>query len=427
MWNKYPYNQGQALITTVVILISLASATIAGIVNPIINDYRSVKGNALSHQSFFTAESGTEDGIYRLKTNKKTSAIQTLSLGNAWATTTISTSGQNKVVTATGNASQYLRSLRSVLSLGTGASFNFGVQSDQGGFVMENNSSVSGNLYSNGSIIGSGSSIIRGDVISAGPAGLVDGIHATGTVYAHTIRNVLIDGDAYYQVISNSTVRGASHPNSADQATSSLPISDDMITEWENDATAGITITTPCPYVLNSNATIGPAKIDCNLEISGNPTITIAGPIWVKGNITIRNNPIIKVASAIGNQSVAIVADNPTNRLTSSKIILDNGAEFRGSGTAGSYVLLVSQNNSAEMVGIEQAINVDNSVNGALLLYAGHGEIRLDNSDELKQITAYRIRLRNSAEVKYELGIASLLFTSGPGGTWKLSDWFETE
>ncbi len=427
MLSKYPYNQGQALIAMMLVLVSLVGAAVAGVINPAVGDYRAVTGSAVSRQSFFTAESGVEDVVYRLRSGKTVGATEALNLGGARATTTTATSGQTKTVTATGELSRYLRALRSDLILGQGATFNFGVQTDQGGFVMENNSSVVGNLYSNGPIQGSGSSIVRGDVISAGPAGVVDGIHATGTVYAHTIRNSLIEGNAHYQVISNTIVQGQSFPGSADQATISLPISDEAVAEWEADALAGGVITAPCPYVVNTTRSIGPVKIDCDFEISGNPTVTIAGPIWVAGNITIKNNPVIKVASAIGGHSVSIIADNPSNRLTSSKISLNNGAQFQGSGAAGSYVLLVSQNESAEQGGSEQAINVDNTVSGALLLYAGHGEIRLDNSDELKQITGYRIRLRNSAEVEYELGIASLLFTAGPGGTWRIVDWSETE
>ncbi len=427
MSNKFYDNRGQALIGAVVVIVSLIGAVVAGVVNPMVNDYQAVKGATFSRQSFFTAESGVEDIVYRLRTNKSVNSTESLKIADTWATTTINTTGQVKTITAAGDVKDYLRSLRSRLTLGSGASFNFGVQTDQGGFVIENNSSVVGNLYSNGPIYGYNSNIIRGDVISAGPTGLVDGVHATGTVYAHTIRNSTIDGNAYYTTISNSTVVGSSHPGSADQATSSLPISDELIAEWEAGAALGTIISTPCPYSISDNTTIGPAKITCNFEISGNPTITIAGPIWVTGNINIKNNPIIKIANSVGGQSVAIIADNPANRLTSSKISLNNGPQFQGNGTAGSYILLVSQNESAEQGGAETAIEVDNTASGALLLYSGSGEIRLDNSDELKQITGYRIRLRNTAEVKYELGIASLLFTSGPGGTWRLTDWFETE
>ena len=89
-------------------------------------------------------------------------------------------------------------------------------------------------FFSNGPIVGYNSNIVKGDIISAGPLGSVIGSHATGTVYAHSISNSNIDKDAYYISISNTTVDGILHPNSPDQATSSLPISDAMIEDWKN-------------------------------------------------------------------------------------------------------------------------------------------------------------------------------------------------
>ena len=58
---------------------------------------------------------------------------------------------------------------------------------------MSNSAEVIGNVFSNGPIVGSNSNIVRGDVVSAGPSGLVDGVRATSSVYAHTIRNSEIE------------------------------------------------------------------------------------------------------------------------------------------------------------------------------------------------------------------------------------------
>jgi hypothetical protein len=60
-------------------------------------------------------------------------------------------------------------------------------------------------------------------------------------------------------------------------------------------------------------------------------------------------------------------------------------------------------------------------------VYAAHGEVQLANNISLKEVTAYRIRLKNSAEVIYETGLASLLFNSGPGGGYSISSWAEIE
>src|SRR3989344_2148337 len=108
-----------------------------------------------------------------------------------------------------------------------------------------------GIVFSSGPIMGHNSNIVRGDVISAGPSGLADGIHATSSVYAHTISNSNIDKDAYYTTISGTNVGGVSYPGSPDQATSSLPISDAKIDEWKAEALAGGTYSSPCPYTIS--------------------------------------------------------------------------------------------------------------------------------------------------------------------------------
>ena len=275
---------------------------------------------------------------------------------------------------------------------------------------------------------GENSNLVKGIVVSAGSFGFIDGVHATGTVYAHTIRDSDIDGDAYYQTISGTTVGGALHPGSADQATSSLAISDEQIAEWESDAAAGGTISSPCPYKITDTATLGPKKIACDMEISGNGyALTLNGPLWIVGNLTISNGPTIKVASSLGGASVPIIADKPSNQTTSSKIELQNSAVFQGSGSTDSYVLMISHNKSAKQGGSETAIDLKNSIDGDLLVYAPHGEVLIQDSVNVKEASGYRIRLKNSAEVIYETGLANLIFTSGPSGGYMIESWKETE
>ena len=64
-------------------------------------------------------------------------------------------------------------------------------KSCEGGIVMENSSQVVGNVFSmTGPIVGLNSNMVKGDAISAGPGReTVNGTHATGTVYAHSISN----------------------------------------------------------------------------------------------------------------------------------------------------------------------------------------------------------------------------------------------
>jgi hypothetical protein len=59
------------------------------------------------------------------------------------------------------------------------------------------------------------------------------------------------------------------------------------------------------------------------------------------------------------------------------------------------------------------------------LVFAPHGEIKLENNVNLKEVTAYKLSVYNNAVVNYLIGLSQSLFTSGPGGTWKIKRWQE--
>ena len=422
----HSWRSGQAITIAALFFLIISLTVSLGAVNPVLNQVDSVRSLEKGARSFYGANGVSEDVLYRLKNGMTVGDVETLSYDGYSATATTTAVFDGKEVVAAGNQDNFVRKNKAHLTTGSGASFNYGMQSGEGGIVLENSSSVSGNAYSNGPITGAGSNLIKGDVVSAGPSGSIDGIHATSSAYAHTITDSTIDKDAYYQSISGTGVSGALHPNSPDTASTTLPISDAQISEWETDAVAGGTITTPCPYKIDDDTTIGPKKINCDLEISGSPTVTLAGPLWVAGNITIKNTATLAVDPSLFGKSVAIIADKTANRVTSSRISLENSAVFQGAGT-NSFILFISQNNDAENGGTSKAITMKNSVAGNVLVYAGHGEISLENSIDVKEVTAWKIRLKNSAEVVYETGLANLLFTGGPVGGYVLDKCREVE
>lgn len=401
-------------------------ATVTGLSTPALREARAAENLASSRQSFFLAESLTEDVVYRLKSGVPVSPTEELSVGSDTASATITDVFGGKEVRVIGDRRDLIRMVTAKLVQGSGVAFHYGMQADKGGIRLENSASVRGNAYANGTVSGSNLNMIYGDVVSAGSTGLINGVHATGTAYAHTIQDSTIDRDAHYQTISNTTVGGTSYPGSADLATTSLPISDSMIAEWEATAEAGGTITSPCPYQVTTSVSIGPKKIACDFEISGSPTVTLAGALWVTGNITIKNSAKVRVDASLTGRSVPLIADNPQNQLTSSKILLQNSSVFSGAGD-GSYIAIISQNRSAEVGGSEIAIDTKNSATGAILLYAGHGEILLQNSAKVREMSAWRIYTKNSAEVVYETGLASILFSSGPEGGYSVDFWRETK
>lgn len=426
-FKKTQKNKGAAMLISVVFFLFISLAIISGLVSPSLREFRNANVSLNSKRSYFLAESGSEDVLYRLKNNLAVSDTEILNLDNGTTATVTTNTPVGKKVISTSANDNYVRKVQTNVILGTGASFNYGIQSGQGGFVLENSASVSGNVYSSGSVTGSGN-LIDGDAVSAGPAGFIDNIHTTGSAYAHTIEDSDVDVNAYYVVKTRTTVDVTSFPESPDQPLAEMPISDEQISELEEAALAGgIATCSGGEYEITTTKALGPIKIPCDLEISGDPTVTLEGSVWVTGNVYFKNTAIIRTSPGLGGSSVAIIADNPSNKISSSKIDLSNSVQFFGSGSAGSFIFLISQNNSAELGGSEEAISMDNSSSGAVILYASHGLVAINNSATLKEVTGYKIKAKNSAIITYDTGLVNTLFSFGPGGGYEILDWKEDQ
>lgn len=418
------FTRGYILLLALVVSSVVLTVTV-GFFNYYASSVHAGRYTLAATQARLLAEAGIDKAVYELNQNSGYSGESNTALGNGTFSVSIASIDNNtKRVIVTGSVPNSARptatkEVRTTVRIDTEVvSFAFGVQSGTGGIFLENTSSVAGNVYSNGPVMGQNRNIVRGTVVSAGSSGLIDGVHATSSGYAHTIQNSTIDGDASFQTISNTIVGGTHYPGSTDRSTTTLPISDGLIEEWKAAALLGGVHTSPCPYVLSTSVSLGPKKINCDLTITGTgEIITLHGPLWINGNIDIQNSPTIRVSSAQSGRSIPIIADNPSDRLNGSRVEIENSAVFEGSGN-GSYILFISQNNSAESGGSSTAIDVKNTVSGDLLVYAGQGEIVLQNNINLREVTAWRIRAKNSAEIRYKTGLGSSLFPSGPGGSW---------
>jgi len=420
------YNQGQAVITATIFFMAISLLVIMGISGPVIRQIKISNNLDRSTQSFYLSEAAGEDAMYRIKNGLQIDSQVTLSLANYSATVNITDISGGKEIISEGDVGNRIRKTKIVLTEGDGIAFNYGVQVGSGGLIMENGSTILGNIFSNGPITGNGN-IIRGNVISAGASGLIDGIHATGTAYAHTIQNSTIDKDAYYYTISNTLVLETSHPASPDQPLAALPITDEKIAEWEALAVAGGTTNCSGTLTIDTDQAIGPQKYTCNLLIKKNGTdVTLGGYIWATGNITFDQSPNIYIDSSFTGKSLAVIADNPSDTTTSGKIVVEDNTTFTGA-SGESYVLLLSQNNDAESGGNNLAIEIKNNIIGDVLIYAAHGLILTQNNADLKEISGYKLKMKNNGEVIYDTGLANLLFDSGPSGGYSFDSWREVE
>lgn len=414
------------------VFLGIFSAIAVAYVSAVTSSARSARHDVASAQALAIAEGAFDTATYQLNQDPSYVGESDTPLGNGTFTVIVSgIDSETKRVMVTGYVPNSqnpaaTKTIKANIGLGnSNVSFHYGIQAGNGGFSLNNTSTITGNVFSSGPIIGSNTNYVYGDIISAGANGLVYGVHATSSVYAHTIggasQATIIDKNAYYVTKTNTTVAGTSYPNSPDQTSVSLPISDDQINGWETFAASGGTISS-CnkngDYTVSSSTSIGPKKIECNLVVKSSAgVLTVTGPIWVVGNITAQTGPTIKIDSNLGNQNVAIIADNPSDPTGSGLITIGQSTVFLGSGAANSFVFLISQNRSAEQGGTNVAVSMSQGAS-ALVAYASHGLLTLGQSVSVKEATGYKISLSNSANVTYDTGLPSTVFESGPGGSW---------
>ena len=105
-------------------------------------------------------------------------------------------------------------------------------------------------------------------------------------------------------------------------------------------------------------------------------------------------------------------------------ITLENNTVFSGTGEAGSYLMYLST-----YPGIPSASSALIIRNFAVadILYTTNGFVQFENNTDLREVTAYGLRLKNNAELTYEAGLASTIFTAGPSGGWTMKSWKEIE
>jgi hypothetical protein len=438
-FKKIKRNSGAAMLISVIFFLFISLAIIAGLVTPSVREFRDANVNLNSKKSYFLAESGSEDALYRILNNINISSNETLILNNNTATTAITTLfGNGKQITSLGDVGSLQRKTNVTLQAGAGVGFNYGIQSGDGGFVLSGGSKITGNVYSNGNVQASSGVQITGTAVAAGSNSYIgDG---TGSPYMGTVVVGSAGvGDAWaYKVLGGNVVghlycqlpatypAGNKNNKACDTSkgippTQPMPFTDDDITAWKNVAAAGGTITgaTKCPGGSSGgnctvdwrDATFGPGKITGNLIVNGGGTLTLTGTIWVVGTVTVTGGGNINLPAGYALNSETIISDN---------LVTINGGGSLGSGNPNSYLFIVSTSNSAN------AISVTGGA-GAIAVDAQNGTVALSGGASLNAAVGKTITATGGTNVTYQQGLASPSFESGPSGGWVLGSWAESQ
>ena len=419
---------GQAALVIVMSVVFITAIFMARGIVPALNDTKQARLQNTSREVVVTAEAGVEDVTYRIRKALDYDDEEVLVIDGNYATTTVSDDFETGEKTAVSETliSDHTRRKSVTLLPGEEVVFNYAVHSGEGGFIMQNTASVSGNLFSNGFVSAVGNTV-DGDVAVAETSGYLEDVYVTGNAQAHRITDSTIDGDAYYQTLESSTVNGTEHPDTDAPSSVEFSISDEKIDEWKDAAEAEEIVSCSGTYEITGNETIGPAKFPCNLTIKNSADVTIAGTVWVEGNIVIENQSDIYVDEDLGNKSVAVIADDPSDSEGSGRITLQNSTDFFGSGESGSFVFMISMNDSFENEGSTYAITLENSAGGDAVLYAPHGGVLIKNHTDVVSVSAYLIQMENNSDLFYDSGLESTFFEAGPGGSWQIVDWLEAQ
>ncbi|TSC75839.1 MAG: Uncharacterized protein G01um101430_9 [Parcubacteria group bacterium Gr01-1014_30] len=376
-----------------------------------------------SSQAYYLAEAGIEDALLRLGQNMTICSPQPctyfVEINNLPVEVAISDMVAGaRTITAEGAKQNLFRKIQVVYELSaSGVGFFYGAQVGDGGIDLQNASRIIGNVFSNGNFVHTNTAQITGTVQVAGGGNQIGGgsdagIEVGQDAYAAACENTNITGIFYGLSQSNCTF--SSFVLQSPPAPQTFPISNAQIDQWKQEASDGGSIGS---YTRDSGTSfLGPVKIEGNLIIQNTAELVVQGTIWVTGNITIQNSARVHLDAGYGSASGIIIADGV--------IDIKNNTVSSGSGQGGSYLMYLSTfpgfpSSSAAVIFQNFAV-VD-------IIYSTNGFVEIQNNADLREVTAYGVRLKNSAELTYEIGLQNASFTSGPSAGWIVTSWEETE
>jgi len=378
------------LVVTAIIILSASQF------DRVANFVRQGSNKVIQQQAVNLAEAGVDYAIWQLNANAgnwydSETEIAVGTTGTFFATATDASANiKNVVVTGyvpNSTSPRQKSTVKTQVVIDTETiSFNYAVQVGTGGVQMDNNSTITGNVYSNKT----------GVSISGG-----NGSRITGSAFAvGTISS------------PDPTVTGTRHEN---QAASTMPTVNYQ--QWRDAAATGGTTQCSPTCTLSGSGNVGPKKYQGNLTFAASSTYSMKGPIYVTGDVILYNKAKLNLDSSFGSNGSVIIADG--------KIFVDNLAEINPTNSTPKGYILVISTSTADTNQVNcgvpdvnsNAICIDNNGVNAIF-YALEGGATMDNNSGVASLLAKKLFLDNSATMAYQSGLASAQFTTGPGGSW---------
>lgn len=240
-------------------------------------------------------------------------------------------------------------------------------------------------------------------------SGATIGSGGVGNAYAHTVTNSTIAGTNYCQTGTGNNK--ACDASLADPTQIAMPITDQNILDWKAIAAAGGT-TTGSINLSSGSHSYGPRKIVGNMDLNNSADVTLNGVLWITGNFSMSNTSKLRLSSTYGSSEGLVIVDGT--------ITISNSSETYGSGTSGSYIMLLSTSTSTNAISLSNDGNVG-------VLYAHNGTVQINNNTDLVAVTGKNLSMNNNSTITFDSGLVNSNFVTGPSGGWSVSSWKETE
>lgn len=160
---------GYAVMTALLFFLGSTAAVVASLSDGALREVRIVRNESHSKQSYYLSESSAEDVAYRIRNSLSFNATESLTIGGATASTSVTTLPDGSTsIRADANAQGTIRTLELNLHTDDTVSFPYALQAGVGGIDMSGSSSIDGDIYTTGSIRGCSSCSVTGMAVAAG-------------------------------------------------------------------------------------------------------------------------------------------------------------------------------------------------------------------------------------------------------------------
>lgn len=434
--------KGQAALVMVLVVglvaVLTANALSSVLVGGIITETEVRKADA----SLYAAWAGVDELMYRLRAeqefpNPGVYEVAFELANGATVSATIEGDATLKTVKSTGYFENSSRSIEvMVQNPGSRANFVYATQSGEGGFEMEvqtivvGKDATDGNVYSNGDILGdsrssgnSGSKILgslwavgRVDSLSGQVNG---GVYTQKDAWAGELLQCLVGEDRISPLTPASSCTGGNYVVTNAPAPATLATID--VDYWKSLAEAGGVINGNC--IVGGGAadctggtnTLGPVRINGDLTLEQNRTLTINGALWVDGDIIFSSNNDVIVGEPWNKQTAVVIVSSSTQPSVKGKVITSSNVDFlRNSQDAG--IIVISQNTSQDCAA--PAIDISSNTKTVVFI-AIDGCVNVGANSAMAGILGYKVHIERNSTIEFDPSLAQAVVGSELNG-WKV-------